>query len=236
MWKVPMGELTKQNSWTRIPVSKSVCPQMSGSTSAWPHSAHTAEERANASSGEQLAGPDVPEGCPQGPALCLPCWLEAVEGKGPRQAPGSHSPSWAPLPRSRGAQPHACLGAPACPFLPAHLSAAGRGPAPLCPASGAVHRDAVLSPGSSELEAFRFLVDMMCVNSEHCESPCSLCASPGRTDARAEPGSLCSAPSFARHNGRTLTRTVTSRSPRPRWGCGWGPSSKRVAAVAGSTE
>ena len=73
---MPMGELTKQNSWTRIPVSKSVCPQMSGSTSAWPHSAHTAEERANASSGEQLAGPDVPEGCPQGPALCLPCWLE----------------------------------------------------------------------------------------------------------------------------------------------------------------
>ena len=131
IWEEAMGELTKQNSWTRIPVSKSVCPQMSGSTSAWPHSAHTAEERANASSGEQLAGPDVPEGCPQGPALCLPCWLEAVEGKGPRQAPGSHSPSWAPLPRSRGAQPHACLGAPVCPFLPAHLSAAGRGPAPL---------------------------------------------------------------------------------------------------------
>ena len=26
------------------------------------------------------------QGCPQGPALCLPCWLEAVEGKGPRQA------------------------------------------------------------------------------------------------------------------------------------------------------
>ena len=100
------------------------------------------------SSGEQLAGPDVPEGCPQGPALCLPCWLEAVEGKGPRQAPGSHSPSWAPLPRSRGAQPHACLGAPACPFLPSRLSAAGRAPAPLCPASGPVHRDAVLSPGS----------------------------------------------------------------------------------------
>ena len=98
------------------------------------------------------------------------------------------------------------------------------------------HRDAVLSPGSSGLEAFRFLSDMMCVNSEHCESPCSLHASPGRTDARAEPGSLCSAPSFARHNGRTLTCTVTSRSPPPQWGCGWGPSSKRVAALAGSTE
>ena len=226
---MPMGELTKQNSWTRIPVSKSVCPQMSGSTSAWPHSAHTAEERANASSGEQLAGPDVPEGCPQGPALCLPCWLEVVEGKGPWQAPGSHSPSWAPLPRSRGAQPHACLGAPACPFLPAHLSAAGRGPAPLCPASGAVHRDAVLSPGSSELEAFRFLSDMMCVNSEHCESPCSLHASPGRTDAQAEPGSYCCAPGFARHNGRTLTPTVTSRSP-PDGGCGRGPLASRQEA------
>ena len=231
-----MRELTKQNSWTQNQIWSNVRPKMFRSTSPRPHSTHAAEERANVSSGEQLAGPGVPGGCPQGPALCLPCWLEAVEGKGPRQAPGSHSPSWAPLPRSRGAQPHACLGAPACPFLPSHLSAAGRGPAPLCPASGAVHRGAVLSPGSSELEAFRFLSDMMCVNSEHCESPCSLCASPGRTDAQAEPSSLCCAPGFTRHNGRTLTRTVTSRSPRPRWGCGWGPSSRRVAAVAGSTE
>ena len=82
------------------------------------------------SSGEQLAGGQVslPEGCPQGPALCLPCWLEVVEGKGPWQAQGSHSPSWAPLPRSRGALPHACLGASACPFLPSQLSAAGRAP------------------------------------------------------------------------------------------------------------
>lgn len=114
----------KQNSWTRIPVSKSVCPQMSGSTSAWPHSAHT---------------------------------------------------------------------------------------------------------GSSELEAFRFLSDMMCVNSEHCESPCSLHASPGRTDAQAEPGSYCCAPGFARHNGCTLTRTVTSRSP-PDGGCGRGPLASRQEA------
>ena len=113
------------------------------------------------SSGEQLAGPGVPEGRPQGPALGLPCWLEAVEGKGPRQAQGSHIPSWAPLPRSRGALPHACLGAPACPFLPSQLSATGRAPAPLYPASGAGLRNAVLSPGSSVQEAFRFLLDMI---------------------------------------------------------------------------
>ena len=102
-------------------------------------------------------------------------------------------------------------------------------PSAPCPASGAVHRYAVLSPGSSELEAFRFLSDMMCVNSEHCESPCSLCASPGRTDARAEPGSLCCAPGFARHNGRTLTPTVTSRSP-PDGSCGRGPLASRQEA------
>ena len=47
---------------------------------------HTAEERANVSSGEQLAQPGVPEGCPQSPALCLLCWLKAVEEKVPWQA------------------------------------------------------------------------------------------------------------------------------------------------------
>ncbi len=186
---------------------------MSGLTSARRHSTHAAEERANASSGEQLAGPGVPEGCPQGPALCLPCWLEVVEGKGPWQAQGSHSPSWAPLPRSRGAQPHACLGAPAGLSSPLRSQPQAEAQNP-----SAQHWDAVLSPGSSELEAFRFLLDIMCVNSEHRKSPCSLRASPGRTDARAEPRSLCSAPSLTRHNGRSLTPTVTSRSPRPRWG------------------
>ena len=108
-------------------------------------------------------------------------------------------------------------------------------PSAPCPASGAVHRDAVLSPGSSELEAFRFLSDMMCVNSEHCESPCSLRASPGRTDARAEPRSLCSAPSLTRHNGRSMTPTVTSRSP-PHRGCGPGSPGNRAEALAGSVE
>jgi len=108
-------------------------------------------------------------------------------------------------------------------------------PSAPCPASGAVHRDAVLSPGSSELEAFRFLLDIMCVNSEHCKSPCSLRASPGRTDARAEPRSLCSAPSLTRHNGRSMTPTVTSRSP-PHRGCGPGSPGNRAEALAGSVE
>ena len=113
-------------------------PKVSGLTSARPHSTHTAEERANASSGEQLAGPGAPEGRPQGPAVCLPCRLEAVEGKGPWQGQGSHGPSRTPLPRSRGALP-----------------------ALLCLLAGAVHRDAVLSPGASVLEAFLFLLDMI---------------------------------------------------------------------------
>jgi len=125
---------------------------------------------------------------------------------------------------------------PAWELLPAPSSPLRSQPQAEAQNPSAQHRDAVLSPGSSELEAFLFLSDIMCVNSEHCKSPCSLRASPGRTDARAEPRSLCSAPSFARHNGRTLTRTVTSRSPPPQWGCGWGPASKRVAALAGSTE
>ena len=51
-------------------------------------------------------------------------------------------------------------------------------------------RDAVLSPGSCESESFLFLAYIICVDGEHCESPSSLHASPGRTDARPEPGSL----------------------------------------------
>ena len=179
------------------------------------------------------------QGCPQGPALCLPCWLEAVEGKGPWQAQRCQWEDTAQAgPPCQGAE-GPCLAAAGeslpVPSVPLISQPQADPPAPLCLLAGAVLRGALLSPGSSELEAFLFLVDMMCVNSEHCECPCTLRASPGRTDARAEPGSLCSAPSFMRHNGRTLTRTVTSWSP-PQWGCGWGPSSKRVAALAGSTE
>ena len=74
-------------------------------------------------------------------------------------------------------------------------------------------RDAVLSPGSCESESFLFLAYIICVDGEHCESPSSLHASPGRTDAPPEPGSPCSAPSFTCHNGRSMTPTVTSPSP-----------------------
>ena len=88
--------------------------------------------------------------------------------------------------------PCSCWGVPACPFLAFQPQTDTQ--QPFCP----VHllRDAVFSPGSSELEAFLFLLDMMCANSEHCKSHCSLYASPNRTDAQAEPGSLGSAPSI----------------------------------------
>ena len=150
-------------------------------------------------------------------------------GEGATAGPRQPQPKLGPLAEEqRGPAP--CLPGSSCLPLPprSSLSRRQRPSAPL-PASGAVHRDAVLSPGSSELEAFRFLSDMMCVNSEHCESPCSLHASPGRTDAQAEPGSYCCAPGFARHNGRTLTPTVTSRSP-PDGGCGRGPLASRQEA------
>ena len=78
---------------------------MFGSTSARRHSMHTGEERAKASSSEHLAGPGVPEGGPQGRALCLPCWPRGNAGgggiAGPTVAAGSHSPGWAPC---RGAE------------------------------------------------------------------------------------------------------------------------------------
>ena len=122
---------------------------------------------------------------------------------------------------------------PAWELLPAPSSPLRSQPQAEAQNPSAQHRDAVLSPGSSELEAFRFLLDIMCVNSEHCKSPCSLRASPGRTDARAEPRSLCSAPSLTRHNGRSMTPTVTSRSP-PHRGCGPGSPGNRAEALAGS--
>jgi len=121
---------------------------------------------------------------------------------------------------------------PAWELLPAPSSPLRSQPQAEAQNPSAQHRDAVLSPGSSELEAFRFLLDIMCVNSEHCKSPCSLRASPGRTDARAEPRSLCSAPSLTRHNGRSMTPTVTSRSP-PHRGCGPGSPGNRAEALAG---
>ena len=124
---------------------------------------------------------------------------------------------------------------PAWELLPAPSSPLRSQPQAEAQNPSAQHRDAVLSPGSSELEAFRFLLDIMCVNSEHCKSPCSLRASPGRTDARAEPRSLCSAPSLTRHNGRSMTPTVTSRSP-PHRGCGPGSPGNRAEALAGSVE
>ena len=124
---------------------------------------------------------------------------------------------------------------PAWELLPAPSSPLRSQPQAEAQNPSAQHRDAVLSPGSSELEAFRFLLDIMCVNSEHCKSPCSLRASPGRTDARAEPRSLCSAPSLTRHNGRSLTPTVTSRSS-PHRGCGPGSPGNRAEALAGSVE
>jgi len=122
---------------------------------------------------------------------------------------------------------------PAWELLPAPSSPLRSQPQAEAQNPSAQHRDAVLSPGSSsELEAFRFLLDIMCINSEHCKSPCSLRASPGRTDARAEPRSLCSAPSLTRHNGRSMTPTVTSRSP-PHRGCGPGSPGNRAGALAG---
>ena len=125
---------------------------------------------------------------------------------------------------------------PAWELLPAFSSPLRSQPQAEAQNPSAQHRDAVLSPGSSsELEAFRFLLDIMCINSEHCKSPCSLRASPGRTDARAEPRSLCSAPSLTRHNGRSMTPTVTSRSP-PHRGCGPGSPGNRAEALAGSVE
>ena len=125
---------------------------------------------------------------------------------------------------------------PAWELLPAPSSPLRSQPQAEAQNPSAQHRDAVLSPGSSsELEAFRFLLDIMCINSEHYKSPCSLRASPGRTDARAEPRSLCSAPSLTRHNGRSMTPTVTSRSP-PHRGCGPGSPGNRAEALAGSVE
>ena len=125
---------------------------------------------------------------------------------------------------------------PAWELLPAPSSPLRSQPQAEAQNPSAQHRDAVLSPGSSsELEAFRFLLDIMCINSEHRKSPCSLRASPGRTDARAEPRSLCSAPSLTRHNGRSMTPTVTSRSP-PHRGCGPGSPGNRAEALAGSVE
>jgi len=121
---------------------------------------------------------------------------------------------------------------PAWELLPAPSSPLRSQPQAEAQNPSAQHRDAVLSPGSSELEAFRFLLDIMCINSEHRKSPCSLRASPGRTDARAEPRSLCSAPSLTRHNGRSMTPTVTSRSP-PHRGCGPGSPGNRADALAG---
>ena len=122
---------------------------------------------------------------------------------------------------------------PAWELLPAPSSPLRSQPQAEAQNPSAQHRDAVLSPGSSsELEAFRFLLDIMCINSEHYKSPCSLRASPGRTDARAEPRSLCCAPSLTRHNGRSLTPSVTSRSS-PHRGCGPGSPGNRADALAG---
>lgn len=95
-------------------------------------------------------------------------------------------------------------------------------PAPLCLVTGAARRDTVLSPGSCESENFRFLAYIVCINGEHCKSPCSLHASPGCNDAWAEPGSLCSAPKFMGHNGHSLPPVMTSRSPL-HGGCGCEP-------------
>ena len=129
-------------------------------------------------------------------------------GRGHGRPKAATAQAGPPCQGSRGALPHACLGAPACPFLPSQLSAAGR-----APELGAGLRDAVLSPGSCESESFLFLAYIICVDGEHCESPSSLHASPGRTDAPPEPGSPCSAPSFTCHNGRSMAPTVTSPSP-----------------------
>ena len=79
---------------------------------------------------------------------------------------------------------------PAWELLPAPSSPLRSQPQAEAQNPSAQHRDAVLSPGSSELEAFRFLLDIMCINSEHCKSPCSLCALPGRTDTGLSPAAF----------------------------------------------
>ena len=64
---------------------------------------HSATEhacwRGENNSNEHLAGPGVPEGGPQGRALCLQCWPRGDAGgggtAGPTVAAGSHSPRWA---------------------------------------------------------------------------------------------------------------------------------------------
>ena len=105
---------------------------------------HSATEyacwRGESNSSEHLAGPGAPGGCPRG--CCVPAVPAEGQGRrpwrgrgsaGPAVPAGSHSPTVAPWPRSRGALPMApeeSLRAPAS------LSTAGRPPAPLCPAAG----------------------------------------------------------------------------------------------------
>ena len=109
--------------------------------------------------------------------------------------------------------PSGSRGAPACPFFPSQPLADPQHPS--ARRRGAARRDPLLSPCSPESGDFRFLLDMLRIGGEHLESPCSLCTSPGRTDTRSEPGSLCSAPSPARHNACSPPPTVTSRLPPP---------------------
>lgn len=76
---------------------------MFGPTDAWVNiylSTQHACWRGESKCSEQLAEPGVPRDCPQGPALCLPCWLRgSTEGCGGEGGiigavvpVGSHSP------------------------------------------------------------------------------------------------------------------------------------------------
>ena len=117
--------------------------------------------------------PSVPEDCCRGPALGLPCRMRGRAGRcegeraivGPADPAGTHRPTWL---RSRGAMASGVWGAPACPCLPSHTN----WQSPRWPSArqGAARRDTLLSPSTSGLEVFCFLLDMAHVDSERLES------------------------------------------------------------------
>lgn len=141
--------------------------------------AQHARWRGESKRSEQGAGPAVPEGCPQGPALCLLCWMRGRAGgcageggtAGPPVPAGSQSPSRSPLAKEQRGPARRGWGVPAQPRLPAqpqaepqHSSAWQR---------GAAGRDTWLSPGSLKMGAPHVLEHMAHVDSERLQSSCS---------------------------------------------------------------
>ena len=89
--------------------------------------AQHARWRGESKSGEYGAGPAVPEGCPQGSVLCLPCWTRGRTGgcageggiAGQPVPAGSHGPSGAPLAKEQRGPGRGGWGVPAhrvCPL------------------------------------------------------------------------------------------------------------------------